>query len=381
MKRLLIIILTFLICGLSGCTYDMSRKEIDEIDLVLILGIDYADGQYSLSALYSPGSGTGGSGGGGGGGGSSQQKGSDQGSEQLANGSGKTAYEALRDLIQKNKKAVSLAQAGTFLIGEGAAKQGLKPSIDFLSRDETIKMEALLYVTKGMSAADFIKIGQENKKTIHEDMEAMKQKQKELLTRNDNTMVNILNETQQSLSCVMIPYMIADESGYLIDGYAVFDHLILCDYLDHQTSDGVYFFRNLIRSYPINIDNQVGLQITYTKTKLKADLNDKNITVTVKVSFETMIKEILTDKNIFTRDELNSLAAKQNDYIKAILEKPVKYSISHGLDILNLARVVENQNISGWKNIEASWTELISKIKYKYTVQSRISKSFIIGVK
>jgi spore germination protein KC len=228
-----------------------------------------------------------------------------------------------------------------------------------------------------MSASDFIKVGQENKKTIHEDLEAMKQKQKEMLTRNDNTMVNIQNEMKQTLSCVLIPYMTADESGYLINGYAVFDQLALKDYLDRQTSDGVEFFRNLMRVYPIDLNNQVGLQITYTKTKLKADLKDKKITITVKVSFETMVKEVLTGTDIFTLGKLNSLTGEQNDYISDILKKPVKYSIDNGLDILNLARVVENQNISGWQNIKESWPELISKIQYNYKIQSRISKSFI----
>lgn len=370
--KIMIVIISVILSSLTGCTYDMSRKEIDEINLILVLGIDYKDGQFELSALYSPGSGSGGSGGG-------SQKSSDQGSEQVASGKGKTAYEALRDLITKSNKAISLAQTGTFLIGEDAAKQGLTKCLDFLSREETIKMESLIYVTKGMSAADFIKVGQDNKKTIHEDLEAIKQKQQELLTRNDNTMVNIINEMKQSLSCVMIPYMTADKSGYLIDGYAVFDKLALRDYLDHETSDGVTFFRNLMRVYPINLNDQVGLQITFTKTKIKASLKDKEITVTVKVSFETMIKEVLADTDIFTPVELDKLTGEQNDYIKGILERPIKYSKDNGLDILNLARVVENQNISGWKDIKDSWPEMISGINYKYEIQSRISKSFIIG--
>jgi spore germination protein KC len=372
MKKLfLLLILPFVLCG---CTYDMSRKEIDEIDLVLVLGIDYTDGQYSLSALYSSGSGAGGGGG-------DEQGGSKESTEQVANGKGKTAYEALVNLKLNNKKTVSLAQAGTFLIGEDAAKQGLRQCLDFLSRDETIKMEALIYVAKGMSAADFIKAGQENKQTIHEDLEAMKQKQQEMLTRNDNTMVNILNDMEQAYSSVLIPYMTAKESGYLIEGYAVFDKLALKDYLDRETSDGVDFFRNLVRTYPIYLKDRVGLQVSYTKTKLKSELKDNSITIKIKVSFETMIKEILTGYDIFKQEELARLTKRQNDYIRELLEKSAAYSRSSGLDILNLARVVENQNVSEWKTIEGSWSELVSGINYEYELQSRISKSFIVGVK
>lgn len=374
-KTILLLLILLLLFSPGGCSYDMSRKEIDEIDLILVMGIDYTDNHFVLSALYSPGSGAGGSGGG------EQKEESDQSPEQLASGVGKTAYEALRDLIEKNKKAISLAQSGTFLIGEEAAKLGLVKCLDFLSREETIKMESLIYVTKGMSASDFIKIGQENKKTIHEDLEAMKQKQKELLTRNDNTMVNILNEMKQSLSCVMIPYMTANDSGYLIEGYTVFDKLAFKDYLDRDTSDGVNFFRNLVKTYPIYLDNQVGLQITFTKTRIKADLKDRAITVTVKVSFETMVKEVLTGTDLFGLEQRKKLTEKQNDYIRDILKKPVEYSERNGLDILNLARVVENQNVSSWKEVKEDWAQLIAKIDYQYELQSKISKSFILGVK
>lgn len=352
---------------LSGCTHDMSRREIDEIDLVLVLGIDYSDGEYFLSALYSTGSGA------------DPEKGAGSGAEEVAEGKGKTAYEALEDLKLKNKKAITLAQTGSFLIGEGAAKQGIDQSVDFLSRDETIKMEALIYVIKEKSASDFIKEGIENKQTINEDLQAMEQKQQEMLTRNDNTMVNILNDMRQNYSCVLIPYLITDKSGYLIDGYAVFKELKFKDYLDHETSDGVNFIRNIMRSYPIYLDDQAGLLISYTNTKLKAKVDNNQITVTVKVSFESMVKEVITQQNIFALDELNRLTKAQNDYVKGIIEKPINYSINNSLDILNLARIVENQNYDEWKDIKDQWSEQITDIQYEYKLQSRISKSFILG--
>jgi spore germination protein KC len=280
---------------------------------------------------------------------------------------------------QKNKKNITLAQAGSFLIGEEAAKQGIDRSLDFLKRDETIKMEALVYVIKAKKASEFIEEGIKNKQTIHEDLEAMEQKQKELLTRNDNSFVNILNDMEQRYSSVLIPYLIGEKSGLQIEGYAVFDELKLVDYLDRDTSDGVNFIRNIMRSFPIYLKEEVSLAVSYTNTKLKADLVNNKITVTVKVDFESMLKEVITKENIFTQKKLLRLTDAQNEYVLAILEKPVNYSKSKGMDILNLARIVENQNVSGWKGIEGDWDTLISNIEYKYQVRSQITKSFILG--
>ncbi len=365
MKKLLLLLLPFLL--LCGCTHDFSRKEIDEIDLVLVLGIDYSDGQYTISALYNSG------------GGSDPEKGGSSDKEKVAEGIGKTAYKALEDLKLKNKKSISLAQTGAFLIGSGAAQQGIRESIDFLSRDETIKMEGLIYVVKDMSASDFIKKGTENKQTIHEDLEAIKQKQKENLTRNDNTVVNILNDMDQTMSAVLVPYLIADKSGYVIQGYAVFDKFKLLDYLDQQTYDGVNFIKNIMRSYPVYLEDKISLLISYTKTKLKAEIENNEIIISVYLNFESSVKEILTGKDIFTEEELAKLTDEQNAYIQNIIEKAVDYSRTRGLDIFNLARLIENQNYSKWKNIKNDWSSRISTIKYVYDIKSRISKSFILS--
>lgn len=364
MKKIIIFILPLLLCG---CTHDMNRREIDEINLVLTLGIDYTEGEYVLSALYSTG------------GGADPEKGAGAGEEHVSKGKGKTAFEALEDLKSKDKKAISLAQTGAFLIGEGAAQKGLKQTLDFLSRDETIKMEALIYIIKNENASDFIKDAIDKKITVHEDLQALEQKQKEAVTRNDNTVVNILNDTKLSNCCVLIPYLTAEDTGLFMDGYAVFDELQLEDYLDHETSDGVNFIKNIMRSYPIYLKDEVGLQISYTKTKLNTNIKNKGITVTIRVDFETMIKEITTQRDIFTQKELLRLTQQQNHYIKAILEKAVNYSIATRRDILSIARLVENQNQVEWKEIENNWKEEIPNINYVYEVRSQITKSFILG--
>jgi len=364
MKKLLFLLLPLLLCG---CTHDMNRKEIDELNLVLVLGIDYSEGEYTLSALSSNGAGA------------DPEKGAGSGEENLAQGKGKTAYEALENLKLKEKKSLSLAQAGAFLIGEEAAKNGLDKSLDFLSRDETIKMEGLIYTIKENKAADFIKKGIKNKQSVHEDLQAIQQKQKESLTRSDNTVVNLLNDMKQTNSSVLIPYMTSEESGFLMDGYAVYEDLKLVDYLDHDTADGVNFIKNIMRSYPIYLKDEVSLEISYTKTRLKADLKNKGITVTIKVDFETMIKEILTKEDIFNQETLLRLTKEQNDYITNTLQKPVNYSLVTGRDILGLAREIENQNTVGWKDIEADWNTKISGITYYFDVNSQITKSFILG--
>ena len=357
-----LLIIAFLLCG---CTNDMSRKEIDEVNLIRVLAIDYDQNEYVLTSLFSPS------------GGADPESG--EASEETTKGFGKTPYEAYEDLKAKAKKAVSLGHTGYFLIGDAAAENGIDICFDFISRDETVKMDALFYITKDSNALDFIEKGIENKQKIHEDLEAIKQKQEEFVTRNDNTLVNLLNEMKQTYSSVLIPYLIPDESSFLTPGYAVFDQMKLRDYLDEETSAGVNFIKNIIRNYPIYLEDQVGLLVSHSNTKLDSKLDNENIVITIKVDYETMIKEVNTPDSIFTGDRIQELTKKQNQFLYEVINLAVNYSKATGLDIFQIARMVEKQNMKEWRNLESNWVEIISDIEYQYKFNSRITKSFILG--
>mgnify|MGYP000875928706 CR=1 FL=1 len=363
MKKLIILLFPILICG---CSHDMNRREIDEINLVHVIGIDFSDGEYVITALYSGEKGA------------DTEKGS-AGQEVTSKGSGATPYAAFQNFRLKDKKTVSIANTGFFLLGEGAAKRGLDICIDFLSRDETVKMESLLFVTKDMDASEFIAQSLEKGQIIHEDMKAVEQKQEELVTRNDNTLVNVLNELENDITIGIIPYLVAEEGSFLLQGYAVFENNILADYLDMETSSGVNFIKDIIRAYPIYLDDNVGLSISYSKSHIKSEIQDNSIRIVIKLDFETMIKEINIREDIFTFEELNRLTDMQNDYIIEIMKKATDYSKNTGRDILQIARLIQNQHTRKWSEYEDNWKDKISEIEYEFNVNSQITKSFILN--
>lgn len=362
-KKLVIILFSLLLCG---CSHDMNRREIDEINFIHVMGIDYSEGEYVLTAIYSSSQGA------------DPEKGS-AGDEEISEGKGATPFEAFQNLKLKNKKSISIANTGYFLLGERAAEKGIKICIDFLSRDETVKMESLLFITRDMKASDFIAESIEKGQMVHEDLEAVEQKQKELITRNDNTLVNILNELENNMTSGIIPYLIAEENSFLLKGYAVFDKLVLVDYLDMDTSSGINFIKNIIRAYPIYLENSVGLSISYSKSHMKSELENNQVKVVIHLDFETMVKEISSKKDIFSADELKSLTEQQNAYIIKIMKKATNYSISTGIDILQIARLMQNQHTRKWSGIEEDWSSMISEIEYEFDVKSQITKSFILS--
>ena len=362
MKKLIFLVIPLLLCG---CTSDLNRREIDELNIVHVLGVDYADGEYTITVVYN-------SGGGGG-----QEN---SGELQTASGSGKTAYQAFEDLKNKNRKSISIAHTGFYLIGDEAARRGIDYCIDFISRDETIKLEAMVFVAKDRKASDFIEQGVENKKLLQEELQAINQKQMESMKRNGNTIVTILNEMDNHLASLLIPYIIYNEEIFLIDGYAVFDQLRLRDYLDSETSSGVNFVKNIVRRYPIFLEDEgISLVMSNTKTNVETFLEQGNVMASIRVDFETQINEVYTREDIFSQTKLSELTEKQNSYLQGIIKKAVDYAQATHLDILQLSRMIENQHPRQWKmSLEEDWPELLGEIEFEYDINSRISKSFII---
>lgn len=362
MKKLFVLLFSLLLCG---CSHDMNRREIDEINFIHVMGIDYSEGEYVLTAIYSSSQGA------------DPEEGS-AGDEETSEGRGLTPYAALQDFKLKNKKSVSIANTGYFLIGDRAARNGIDICLDFLSRDETVKMESLIFITKDMEAGDFISESIEKGQTVHEDLEAVEQKQQELVTRNDNTLVNILNELDKGVTSGLVPYLIAEENAFLLQGYAVFDKNTLVDYLDIDTSSGVNFIKDIIRAYPIYLEDYVGLSISYSKSKMKSKIEKDQIIIIVKLNFETMVKEVNTSDEIFSAEALSSLTDMQNKYIIDIMTKATNYSINTGRDILQIAGLLESHHTKVWRSYEKDWDEKISEIGYEFDVNSQITKSFIL---
>jgi spore germination protein KC len=240
-------------------------------------------------------------------------------------------------------------------------------------------MESLIFVIREDDASNFISQSIENGQTVHEDLEAVEQKQQELVTRNDNTLVNILNELENNTTSGILPYLISEENSFLLEGYAVFDKLVLVDYLDMDTSSGINFIKNIVRAYPIYLKDKVSLSLSYSKSRLKSELDNNQVKIAIHVSFETMIKEINTDEDVFSVKALKNLTQMQNDYITKIMKKATNYSTSTGRDILQISRLLQNQHMKKWNDLEDDWSSMISEINYEFDVKSQITKSFILS--
>ncbi|WP_235782000.1 Ger(x)C family spore germination protein [Paenibacillus senegalensis] len=144
-KLLLIALLLSSLVIAPGC---WSRKELNEIAVVMALGIDVAEGGYSVSAQV--------------------LNSSEAGSTHINSiGSlpvvtyksfGKTIPDALQRMLSMAPRTLYLSHLRVLVFGEELARKGVGDAMDFISRNHELRTDFFLLVAKNSKATDILEV-------------------------------------------------------------------------------------------------------------------------------------------------------------------------------------------------------------------------------
>lgn len=345
---------------LSGCSDDINRKEIDEVDIVQIVAIDYQQEQFQLGVLYT------------------ENGSNDESTAVIIKAEGKSIFEAYENLKKKNKRSITLAHTNYFMVGDEAAKYGLKDCLDYFSRDETIKMDSGVIIVKEHPAFWLLEYAKEKELKIFENLNAINQKQIETLTESDNTIAHFLNKIEEKGSTMLVPYYVVEEDSVYSEGYGFCEDAKLVEYLDEDTSLGIDFIRNRVRTCPIYLKGSVGLSVADTKTTLNTKIQNGKLLITVQMNFETTIREVLDSQNQSEADMLQNLTNQQNEYMKRIMQKAIDYAQTKGKDVLGIKELIRSQHPSEWETVDSNWKQYLKTIRFEFQIHSKVVKSFLM---
>lgn len=361
MKKLLLGIVLLLLCfTMNGCSKDFSKKEVNEIDMIRVLGIDYIDNQYSITALYGIG-------------------GPDtiNGDIETIEAKGDTLFEAFENLKKENKKDILFSYTSFYLLGQGLAKHGIEDTVRFLIKDETIKINALMYIVKDADAATIIHDAKEDKTMIQDDLKAMVQKRLDYVTKNDNTILWIYEEIENNKSSTVIPFLDYQDKKLGMSGYAAFLNYKLVSFLDEDTSLGIDLLRGIVKSYPIFLPDGYGLTINNVKTVLTPSLQSNNIQVNVQMRFDSVLRSIPNPDQVISKKLRVKIKEEQTKYLIELLEKTIATSQTISVDTFRLSDVLED-NSAIWNALGKHQDDFLEFTKFDYTIESRITKSNVL---
>lgn len=361
MKKIILGIGILLFCStMVGCSKDFNSKEINEIDMIRILGIDYVDNQYSITALYGIGGPE-----------------TINGDVVTIEAKGDTLFEAFEELKKENKKDLSFSYTNFYLIGQGLAEQGIDETVRFLISDETIKINALMYVIKDEDAGTIIRDAKEDKAMIHDDLKAMVSKRLDSIKRNDNTILGIFEEIEDGKSSVIMPFIDYTDKRLGMSGYAAFFNNKLVAFLDEDTSLGIDLLKGIVKSCPIYLPDGYGLTINNVKTVLTPSLQSNSININVQLKFDSVLRSMSSSNQVIDAKLRKKIKDEQTRYMIKLLDKAFTTAQAINVDLFRLRDILKN-NTTIWDVLQSKKDDFLQYTKFNYTIESRITKSSVL---
>lgn len=365
--------------GFSGCAYNRNRQVIEDVDFIRAIGIDYQNETFEVSAILTD-------------------------DPTIYKGYGTSIYEAYDQLMKNHKRQITLTQTSYYFLGEQACEVGLDSCLNFFIHQESVQMNAYVFVTRNETATQFLQDGFDKELTVYDEFDAITLRQVQRYTKMDNTIAGLFKNMVEERECVMIPYTELSNEEFTIGGYSVFVGNTLYDYLTYEISLGVDLLRNRIHSYPILLTG-VSLRVIDSKTKIdliqQKDVTDQTaflsqdepelpegenetLAMKISVSFDSEIVE-----NLGNEMNYPVTVQLQENYVRDLILDTIDYVKVTGADIINAEGIIRKQNETIYQHIKADRANrtvaayntylqrLLTHTSVVLKIKSNIKRSFI----
>lgn len=370
---------------LTGC---WSRRELNELLIVLGVGVDWEDGHYLVSYQVVNPSEI-----------SSQKKGGDRPPSTLYQGRGRTLFEAARSLTAEAPRKVYLGHLQIYVISEEAARRGIKEFVDSAARDNELRMDFNIIVSKGSKAEDVLKLYTPVEKLPSYSMQQSLQTSEKnwaptiavtldeainkLSVQGDEialTGIRVIGspavgETKQNVEKFMPP------SRFRYSGIAAFKEDKLIGWLNEKESKGYTDITNNLDSTSIALpcgDQQfLGIEVSSSDSKIKTKVVDGEPEVEISIRTEgNIVERTCTDIDLSDPKTIERLQEETKKSILANVKAAVTRAKALKTDIFGFGIQLGKEHAALWKQVQGEWSdEYFPRLKVNYKIEMFIRKT------
>ena len=357
---------------LSGC---IPHTELDEKAIILAIGIDYEDEEYSVTFQHYSPTGLGGQ----------ALVDNSQPNVLTSSGKGKDVYEALENASVKCGKELMLGVTQIIIIGEDAAKNSVADVMDFSQSFFQCHPDMLVAVAEG-KAEDCMQV------KFSEGI-ASTQKLKYLLQNAENRGLIILPaaldlfialQTEQQSACLPRLKLIEDgksdasEDGKSIEisGGVLLKDGKAQDNADMDTMKGLQLIDGSANETTVTFEHEgeaVSVGLIGIKHKITPIFREDKLIFQVKLTgggryFTTPTDGFNKENNRITERECDE---KLTEIMQTATENTV---LKYGADPINLERTVRHHDYKLWEQLKDNWEETLKDCEFRFEVEVNIDR-------
>lgn len=367
MKRKIACVLVILFSLLQTGCWD--AREIDELAFVLSIGLDKAEDGFKVTAqIASPDT--------------YSKTPSGSGNQKakpywIISGTGKTIFEAIRNMSAVSSRRIFWSHIKVIVIGEEMARSNTLEIFDFFSRNPEIRLRALVAVTPG-EAAKTIDIIPETEKDPSLYMEKIIENRslngKSYMVMLKDFLEDYLDPNVGSVTSRITldksksPHFLKSSGAYIFHGGK------MSGSLTEGETRGLLWIKNQMKDSIMVVNcpydyKPVTLEIKKAKTSLKGNLHDGIPNFKIEVSVYANITEQSCYTNFNDVQKLNKLERAMEVSIAKDIKSTVTAAKNEQIDFIGLSRTLHSQHKDEWHKISSNWNELFKTSEVNIAVK------------
>ena len=374
----------------AGC---WNYKELNEYSIVTGIAIDKSKTGYKVSTLIS-----------------NVPKGSNGSDSSSSNseivvyeGSGKSIYEALKDVGLISPKELYLNSFYILVISDEVAKDGVNDVLDFFLKYSSSRNNFNIIISKDCKAKDTLKIMTSitnfPSQSISDNVKTTAKLQGAVKTVNFDDLVStiIRKGIEPTISTITIEGDIqegftkenlesSEPKAYVkLDNLAIFKKDKLIDFATKQESIGLNILSNQINEMHFTIkynNSTVIIDTIRFKSNIESKIVNNKPVINIYLDGEARIIETTGNINLRNQKTINTLQKKSNKEVIKLVESAINLSIKDKTDILGIGRILYQNHPNYYKN---KWNEDLNSIKFNIysnlILNNKVSAKNSLGAK
>ncbi|MGG1678342.1 Ger(x)C family spore germination protein [Neobacillus sp. NRS-1170] len=388
-RKILMIILFSSVILLTGC---WNKRELNELSILLGLGIDKEKEQYIITAQVVNPSEI-----------ASKKGGSGKAPVIVYQSKGETLFEAVRKITTVAPRKLYFAHLRILVFGEDLAKEGIGEMIDALIRNSEVRDDFYIAVSKNSKAADVLKVLTPLEKIPANSLFASLEVSAKAWSPTEGVTIDKLvsNMVSEGNNPILTGIEIkgpvqAGESNKNVDqtspktslrykGLAVFKHDKLIGWMNERESKAVHYALGKVKSSVGFVKcpqgGKVVLEVVKTKSKLNSAIIKGRPHGSINIKIQGNVAEV--DCQSLDLTDPKSIPYLEKESEKAIT-KIIKSTIQHTqkdfrTDIFGFGEALYRSEPDYWKKHKKEWEQLYSQMPVSVKVDMNIRQTGTIN--
>lgn len=375
-KAIILLSIIFFVFLFSGC---WNRRELNTLAVVGLIGTDVENDNLKLTfEIYKAKK--------------SNVDEEKKGSTKCIQSTGKSVYDAIRNVNLKTGRKLLFSTAKVYVFDEATAKKGLTEYIDFWMRDHEPREDGYILIAKNVPASDICsaKIGMED--SVADFLERLVENQK---SNSKVVAISVRDFLKTYYSQGVHPVVgIVQKSNNKIDnddelsdeGSAVFKKDKLVGFMNGYETRGYNWVIGKVKSGIVVSSSLDGkgtnsVEIIKASSHNYVEITGNNIVINVKVTMLGMLGEETGKLNLNEPEIVNLVADASSKVIKIEIEDVIKKTQNeYEEDIFGFGQVMHREYPDRWKKIKDNWDEVYSNAEVNVVVKTNIQRTGLSNI-